>query len=81
VSVELGATPFCLVHYKSGLDSVTLANALLKKKGVLVSPGDFFGAPRAFRLCFTSDEESGLRSGLDELADFLNGLPTHHNVN
>jgi aspartate/methionine/tyrosine aminotransferase len=75
VSVELGATPFCLVHYKKGSNSVTLANALLKKKGVLVSPGDFFGAPMAFRLCFTSEEESRLRSGLNELSDFLNGLP------
>ena len=53
---------------------MALARSLLEKTGVLVSPGDFFGAPRAFRLCFTSDSEEMLRSGLDELSTFFNGL-------
>jgi hypothetical protein len=73
VSAELGAAPFCLVHYKGGPGSVALAGALLKETGVLVGPGDFFGAPRAFRLCFTAEERT-LKSGLDELSGFLNGL-------
>jgi hypothetical protein len=73
VSADLGAAPFCLVHYKGGPDSVVLAKALLKETGVLVGPGDFFGAPRAFRLCFTAEERT-LKSGLDELSGFLKGL-------
>jgi aspartate/methionine/tyrosine aminotransferase len=73
VSAELGAAPFCLVRYERGPGSVALSKALLRKTGVLVAPGDFFGAPRAFRLCFTS-EEGALRSGLEELSGFLNGL-------
>jgi hypothetical protein len=73
VSAEFGAAPFCLVHYKGGPGSVVLAKALLKETGVLVGPGDFFGAPRAFRLCFTA-EEPAVKSGLDELSGFLNGL-------
>lgn len=71
VSTELGAAPFCLVRYSKGPASVALARDLMKKTGVLVAPGDFFGAPRAFRLCFTADEGT-LRRGLDVLSDFFN---------
>ena len=70
VSAELGAAPFCLVHYSKGPSSLQLAKAILSKTGVLIGPGDFFGAPRAFRLCFTSDEET-LRQGLEALSDFF----------
>jgi aspartate/methionine/tyrosine aminotransferase len=70
LSAEIGAAPFCLVHYKKGPGSISLARSLLEKKGVLVSPGDFFGAPRAFRLCFTADEAT-LKRGLDALASFF----------
>ena len=75
VSTELGTAPFCLVRYQRGPGSLALARSLLEKTGVLISPGDFFGAPRAFRLCFTSDSEETLRNGLDELSNFLNELP------
>jgi len=68
--VELGAAPFCLVRYGRGPSSVEFATALFEKTGVLVSPGDFFGAPRAFRLCFTAEEEA-LRAGLGELSGYL----------
>jgi aspartate/methionine/tyrosine aminotransferase len=73
VTAKFGAAPFCLVHYEKGPGSVALARALLKKTGVLVAPGDFFGAPMAFRLCFTTEERT-LRIGLDELSEFMNGL-------
>ncbi|MDG6934522.1 MAG: pyridoxal phosphate-dependent aminotransferase [Nitrososphaerota archaeon] len=65
------AAPFCLVRYKNQQDSESLSRELLKEKGVLVSPGDYFGAPRSFRLCFTADKDD-LASGLAELSDFLN---------
>jgi aspartate/methionine/tyrosine aminotransferase len=74
VSAELGAAPFCLVHYKRGPGSVALAKALLKATGVLVAPGDFFGAPRTFRICYTTGEEA-LESGLDKLSSFLKRPP------
>jgi histidinol-phosphate aminotransferase len=70
-STEVGAAPFCLVHYKKGARSPALATTLLKETGVLVSPGDFFGASSAFRLCFTSEDEEALREGLRELSSFL----------
>jgi aspartate/methionine/tyrosine aminotransferase len=73
VSTELGVAPFCLVRYGRGPGSVALAKSILKKTGVLVSPGDFFGARKAFRLCFTAEGDT-LRSGLDELSRFLNRL-------
>ncbi len=71
VSAEMGATPFCLVTYKKGPASVTIAKELFDKTGVLVTPGAFFGAPKAFRLCYTADEKT-LELGLQKLSEFLN---------
>ncbi len=73
VTAELGVAPFCLVHYRKGPASILLAKTLLEKAGVLVSPGDFFGAHKAFRLCFTADEET-LQPGLKALSDFFNRM-------
>lgn len=72
VSADLGVAPFCLVRYKNGTASVSLARKILEKTGVLVSPGDYFGAPRSFRLCFTA-EEATLKGGLEALSDFFKG--------
>ena len=74
VSAELGPAPFCLVAYRRGLGSVALARRFLKEAGVLVAPGDFFGAPKTFRLCFTADEGT-LQGGLEALSDFFNESP------
>ncbi|MDG6985673.1 MAG: aminotransferase class I/II-fold pyridoxal phosphate-dependent enzyme [Nitrososphaerota archaeon] len=71
VSAEVGVTPFCLVRYKKGPSSVVLAKELFDRTGVLVTPGDFFGAPKAFRLCYTADEKT-LKVGLQKLSEFLN---------
>jgi aspartate/methionine/tyrosine aminotransferase len=71
VSAELGAAPFCLVHYRGRPDSVALARGVLGKTGVLIAPGDFFGAPGTFRLCFTTDEGT-LQRGLAALSEFFN---------
>ena len=64
------AAPFCLCRYRSGEGSVAFAERLLREAGVLVAPGDYFGARRSFRLCFT-----GLKSEVEEgtmaLADHL----------
>ncbi|MEM0118034.1 MAG: pyridoxal phosphate-dependent aminotransferase [Conexivisphaerales archaeon] len=64
------AAPFCLVKYKQKIDSLRFSKKLLEKTGVLVSPGDFFGSPRSFRLCITSDEAK-LREGLDLLSEYI----------
>jgi aspartate/methionine/tyrosine aminotransferase len=71
VSADLGAAPFCLVHYKGKPGSIGFAGEVLDKTGVLIAPGDFFGAPRAFRLCFTTDEGT-LKRGLAALSEFFN---------
>ena len=71
VSAELGAAPFCLVHYKGRPDTVAFARVVLAKTGVLIAPGEFFGAPAAFRLCFTTDEGVLMR-GLVALSEFFN---------
>jgi aspartate/methionine/tyrosine aminotransferase len=67
---SLGDAPFCLVRYRNGPDSTSFCRRLLQKTGVLVAPGDYFGAPKAFRLCFTCDGAT-LRQGLEHLSDYL----------
>ena len=67
---RLGGAPFCLVKYRKGPESIAFSRKLLQREGVLVSPGDFFGAPKAFRLCFTCDRTS-LRRGLHLLAHYM----------
>jgi aspartate/methionine/tyrosine aminotransferase len=69
-AISLGDAPFCLVKYRRGPGSVTFGRRLLQKTGVLVSPGDFFGAPKAFRLCFTCNKTI-LEEGLGLLSDYL----------
>ncbi len=64
------AAPFCLVRYGGRRSSIRLASDLLRSKGVLVSPGDYFGAPQSFRLCFTQDGPL-LARGLNQVCDFM----------
>ncbi len=66
------AAPFCLFRYGGGRDSVSFAKDLLQRRGVLVGPGDFFGSPKSFRLCFTSARDE-LAAGLEELSAYLEG--------
>ena len=72
VSAELGVAPFCLVRYEKGPASVRVARKILDSTGGLVSPGDFFGSPRSFRLCFTAAEAT-VREGLEALSGFFGG--------
>jgi len=66
------AAPFALISYNLPIDSVTLCNEVLEQTGVLLAPGEFFGADHAFRLCFTM-ENSVLEKGLNKLESFIKG--------
>ncbi|MCL4341390.1 MAG: aminotransferase class I/II-fold pyridoxal phosphate-dependent enzyme [Candidatus Thermoplasmatota archaeon] len=44
---------YCLIGYDFSMRSEDFCEALLKEQGVLLSPGDYFGTERSFRLCFT----------------------------
>lgn len=71
ISASTSVAPFCLVKYRQGTGSVEFCRRLLKKTGVLVSPGDFFGARNSFRLCFTAARDT-LGPGLNRLSGYLN---------
>ena len=71
VSAELGVAPFCLVRYKGRRASIAFSREILDRTGVLISPGDFFRAPGAFRLCFSTGEGT-LKGGLAALSEFFN---------
>jgi aspartate/methionine/tyrosine aminotransferase len=52
------------------MDSITFCQTLLEEEGVLVGPGDFFGAPLHLRVRY-SGEEAMFREGLKRLETFL----------
>ncbi len=46
--------PFGLIRYSKKIDSERLCNLALEKYGLFLDPGDYFGEPGSFRICFTS---------------------------
>ena len=48
-----GHAPFALIRYSGNIDSVDLCTTALEKYGLFLDPGDYFGQPNSFRLCFT----------------------------
>lgn len=47
--------PFGLVRYTKNVDSQNLCDLALEKYGLFLDPGDYFGEPRSFRICFTGN--------------------------
>ena len=62
----------CYPRYKikSKLDSVQLCDRIFQEKGVLLSPGTYFGSDGHFRLTYMNPEDE-LRTGLTVIADML----------
>jgi aspartate/methionine/tyrosine aminotransferase len=59
--------------YNLDVDSETLCRRLLKERGVLVSPGDYFGSAKHLRVRHSCDTQT-LEEGLQRLGDFLTSL-------
>jgi aspartate/methionine/tyrosine aminotransferase len=70
-SPKAGST--ALIQFKFNIDSVEFCRKLIKEQKVVVSPGDYFGAPRSFRILFGTDENI-LREGLERIGIFLKKL-------
>jgi aspartate/methionine/tyrosine aminotransferase len=68
VPSKAGHTAF--PRYRLSMDSITFCQTLLEEEGVLVGPGDFFGAPLHLRVRY-SGEEAMFREGLKRLETFL----------
>ena len=64
---EAGST--ALIRYKANLDSTSYCRRLAEEEGVAVSPGDFFKAPKSFRLLYGTDSNR-LKEGLTRIAKF-----------
>jgi aspartate/methionine/tyrosine aminotransferase len=63
----------CLVRYPDGPDSRALAERLRDRHGVLVAPGDHFGAPRSLRVGIGGDPAT-YPGALDALVEGLGDL-------
>ena len=57
---------FVYVHTDS--DSSKLAEDMLSKEGIFVSPGKYFGIPTGYRLCITSSPDQ-FRKDLEKLCE------------
>jgi len=68
-----GSAPYCLMRYKSKINSVDLCRWVLSKTGVLLSSGEYFGSERSFRLCFTLETER-LTEAVELLTGFFKAL-------
>jgi aspartate/methionine/tyrosine aminotransferase len=66
--------PITLVNYRKNISSISFCKRAILRFGVLVSPADFFGSKRGFRLCFTSEKEGELVGGLRALAQCLKSV-------
>lgn len=64
---------YALIKYSHEPDSVDFCRRAYDKEKILLGPGEFFGAPRAFRLCFT-DEPVKFRESMEALDRFLSSL-------
>lgn len=61
---------FALIKYSHSMDSEEFCRKAFQEEKIMIGPGDYFGAPRSFRLCFTDEPESFARS-LGALESFL----------
>lgn len=64
---------FALIKYSYNLSSEEFCKGAFDKEKVLIGPGDFFGSPGSFRLCFT-DEPDRFAESLNALGSYLNGI-------
>ncbi len=71
--VEPDGGIMCFPRYAMEMPSVELGRRLLRERGVLISPGEYFGRDGHFRLTFLNDEEL-LKEGLEELEKGLRGI-------
>lgn len=62
--------PYALLRYDGGMDSQKLCNIALDRYGLFLDPGDYFGQPNSFRVCFTS-KPSEFAESMDVFRKFI----------
>jgi aspartate/methionine/tyrosine aminotransferase len=68
---QAGST--ALIKYNFDVDSVEFSRKLAEKERVAVSPGDYFKAPKSFRILYGIDAER-LKTGLERISHFIKTL-------
>ncbi|MEM2101881.1 MAG: aminotransferase class I/II-fold pyridoxal phosphate-dependent enzyme [Candidatus Bathyarchaeia archaeon] len=71
-----GAVVFPRYGFK--IDSVQLCKKLMAEKSVLLTPGEYFKAPKHFRLQYGGVDKETLKVALERLGDFLDGIESDH---
>jgi aspartate/methionine/tyrosine aminotransferase len=68
IKPEAGST--ALIKYSLDVNSVEFCRKLIEKKRVAVSPGDYFKAPKSFRILYGTDANK-LENGLERIVEFI----------
>jgi len=68
--VPPSAAAICFIKQKTGLSSLEFVERLMKKKSVLISPGEHFEVPGYLRIGFGSEKEF-LQKALDKISEFI----------
>jgi len=76
VTPKAGAVVF--PRYVFDIDSVQLCKRLMVKKDILLTPGDYFKAPRHFRLQYGGVDKDTLKAVLNRLEAFLNNIYSNY---
>lgn len=71
---EPASAAYALINYSYKMDSEKLCQDAFDQEKILIDPGDYFGAPGSFRLCFTEEPEK-FKESLTALDSFLSGIP------
>lgn len=70
---EPGSAAYALIRYDYRIGSEEFCRDAFEKKKILIGPGEYFGAPNSFRLCFT-EEPGKFNESLDALDSYLSGI-------
>lgn len=62
--------PFALIKYSGNMESEKLCTIALEKYGIFLDPGDYFGQPGSFRLCFTGAPDE-FKESMDVFSGFV----------
>lgn len=72
VTPSAGAVAF--PRYEFNMDSVQFCKKLMNEKSVLLTPGDYFRAPKHFRIQYGGVDKETLKIVLERLNDFFKNL-------
>lgn len=70
---EPKSAAYALIKYSGDVDSEEFCRQAFDRERILIDPGDHFGSPRSFRLCFT-EEPGKFMESMNAMDSFLSSM-------